>query len=287
MVGTAALLQGKFEDETRARYIAGSAILAVISDLQRGADGAPLGPVDYIPPTLNFDDKVPNVSIAALEAETTFQTVATRRIIAYDAGANPAASVGATVLGGREELAEDDGSYFRVSAPSGATRISYEATSSVIGFSSVDFGQVELKLRAWEEGVSLQVFVFNPQHADAGSDGYRLIPDAANLLDHHHALDDQLPETHTHNDDHEREAHLHDADQSHGQGGNGHNHNEHHALNTNNVHDFNLNAADLHHNHHDDTEHERDESHSHHGSLATGTTMTAPRIQTTTTMRTA
>ena len=47
LVGTAALRQGEFEDATREFYLVDSAVLAVVSDLQRGADGYPLAPLDY------------------------------------------------------------------------------------------------------------------------------------------------------------------------------------------------------------------------------------------------
>ena len=63
LVGTAALRQGDFEDKTREFYLTDSAVLAVISDLQRGADGDPTSPDDYIPPTVNFDNTVPNITV--------------------------------------------------------------------------------------------------------------------------------------------------------------------------------------------------------------------------------
>ena len=93
LVGTAALRQGDFEDKTRDFYLTDSAVMAVIADLQRGADGDPLPPFDYIPPTVNFGDSVPIVSVRALETELALgsgngsgsglisQTVSTTRIV--------------------------------------------------------------------------------------------------------------------------------------------------------------------------------------------------------------
>jgi hypothetical protein len=207
MVGTAALRQGDFEDKTRESYLAESAILAVIADLQRGADGDPLAPLDYIPPTVNFADAVPVVSVRSLESELETasaasggsvlpsKTVATSRIVTYEVGAPPTVSTGAVGLGGVEELADDDGVFFRSTAPSGATTFSYEVTSETVGFSRVDFGEVRLKIRAWEESVNLEVFLFNDDLTLNPSAPFNpWVPVAANLLDHHHAYDETLDE---------------------------------------------------------------------------------------------
>ena len=271
LVGTAALRQGDFEDKTRAFYLTESAIQAVISDLQRGADGFPLPPTDYIPPTVRFRDTVPNVTVRSLEAELVLgavgaaargvkqpsQTVSTTRMVPYEASGQLLLSAGATFQGDVTNLADDDGTYFQVTAPStSSTTFSFEVTSESIGFSNVKFGEVEVKVRAWEESVKLDLFVFNPDdHAVdpnvPGFDGYGPLPDASNLLDHHHDFDEQLPDNHKHGTDHELEPHNHDDLHFHGKGSQAHAHKEHH---------------DDHHGHEDDADHEEDEFHGHHGS---------------------
>jgi len=294
LVGTAALRQGDFEDKTREFYSVDSAVLAVISDLQRGADGFPVVPLDYIPPTVKFcDDEgenctVPNITVRSLEAELALAgaqgaalgleppslTVATTRIVNFKAGGVPANLVNATdpgVLGLLTDLADHDGIYYRVTAIDVSSPLSYEITSEVIGFSDVQFGKVNLVVRGWEESTFFDVFVFNP---DAhGPDGYGAIPDAATLLDHHHALDDELPDNHKHDDDHEKEAHTHDEVINeddvddlhfHGKGSQEHGHKDHHALNPDDDHEAHFDEHQ-HHGHHDDNDHEDDELHGHHG----------------------
>ena len=212
LIGTAALRQGDFEDKTREFYLVDSAILATISDLQRGANGNPLAPEDYIPPTLKFcDDKgsnciVPNVSIRSLDEELALLaaqaaelgldppslTVAATRMVTYLAGAQPAVLDGGTVIGGVPELTEDDGTYYSLSASGNSQTIIFEITSAPISMARVDFGEVKLKLRGWEESTTQDVFFFNPDHPDANADGYRALPQDSTLLDHHHELDEQL-----------------------------------------------------------------------------------------------
>ncbi|MCH8991223.1 MAG: hypothetical protein IIA44_05665 [Acidobacteria bacterium] len=285
LVGTAALRQGDFEDQTREFYSVDSAVLAVISDLQRGADGFPVVPLDYIPPTVKFcDDKganctVPNITVRSLEAELALAgaqgaglgleppslTVATTRIVTYKAGAVTAPSPGGSSAGLLTDLAEDDGIYYRVTALPDSTTFSYEITSEVIGFSDVQFGKVNLVVRGWEESTFFDVFVFNPiVHPN---DGYGASPDAATLLDHHHALDDELPDNHKHDGDHEKEAHTHDEVINeddvdnlhfHGKGSQIHGHKVHHALNQDDDHEAHFDEHQ-HHGHHDDNAHEDDE----------------------------
>ena len=286
MVGTAALRQGDFEDKTRGFYLTESAIQAVISDLQRGADGFPLPPTDYIPPTVKFQDTVPNVTVRSLEAELALgakgaaalglkqpsQTASTTRIIPYEADGQLVVSLGATVQGGIPQLADDDGTYFRLTAPStSSTTFSFEVTSESIGFSSVTFGEVEVRVRAWEDSVKLDLFVFNPVEHEVnpevpGLDGYGTVPDASNLLDHHHDFDEQLPDNHKHGRDHELEPHNHDGLHFHGKGAQAHDHKDHHdhVHDPADNHDHHHDDHDGHHGHHDD-DHEKDDAHGHHG----------------------
>ena len=280
LVGTAALRQGDFEDKTRSFYLTESAIQAVISDLQRGADGYPLPPNEYIPPTVNFQDAVPNVTIRSLEAEFALQaaaaaargeqqpsqTLSTTRIVPYEVGGPLVASIGATIQGGVPELADDDGTYFRVTSPSvSSSTFSFEITSENIGFSNVTFGEVEVKVRAWEESVKLDLFVFNSDVHPVtpgvpGLDGYGTVPDASSLLDHHHEFDDQLPANHKHSTGHEQEAHNHDNLHLHGQGAQDHDHVDIPAVDHDHHHDHHG-----HHGHHDEDDHEKDDAHGHHG----------------------
>ena len=104
-----------------------------------------------------------------------------------------------------------------MTTPAGSYTFRYEITSASSGFSDLQFGKVEIKLRAWEESVDLRIFVFNPDGSghdtDAGAPnyGYNSVPDAATLLDHHHILDDTLPDNHKHSENHDDEPHTHDA----------------------------------------------------------------------------
>ena len=212
LIGTAALRQGDFEDKTREFYLIDSAILATISDPQRGADGSPLAPIDYVPPTLIFCDSegvncaVPNVSIRSLDEELALLaaqaaklglpppslTVAATRMLTYRVGTQPTVVAGGTAVGGVPELEEDDATYYSLSASGSSQTFSYEITSDIINMSRVDFGEVKLKLRGWEESTTVDVFFFNPDHPDADADGYRPLPEDSTLLDHHHELDELL-----------------------------------------------------------------------------------------------
>ena len=62
--------QAAGEDITQDYYVADAAIQAVVSDLLRGADAAPVPPLDYLPPTVNFENVVPLISVSTLETET-------------------------------------------------------------------------------------------------------------------------------------------------------------------------------------------------------------------------
>ena len=212
LVGTAALRQGDFEDKTREFYLVDSAILATVSDLQRGANGNPLAPEDYLPPTLKFCDEeglncsVPNVSIRSLEQELALLarqsaglgleppslTISATRMVTYLAGAQPTVLDGANAVGGVSELTKDDGTYYSLSASGNPQTLSFEITSETTNMSKVDFGEVKLKLRGWEESTTLDVFFFNPDDPTSGPDGYRPLPDDSTLLDHHHELDELL-----------------------------------------------------------------------------------------------
>jgi len=202
LVGTAALRQGNFEDKTREFYLTDSAIMAVISDLQRGADGDPVPPHDYIPPVVNFGDVVPTTTLHALDPPT----VTTIKPVSYEAAADPVVLDGINPQGGRVDLAEHDGLMYRLSAAGNPPLLSYEVTSGLIGFSSVDFGEVQIKLRSWEESARLEVFVY-------GADGYNAVADVSTLLDHHH--DQNRDGKHKHDDDPQHWAHTHDADHDH------------------------------------------------------------------------
>ena len=283
LVSSASRNQGNIGDLNREYYLIDAAVKAVIEDLIRGADGDPLAPNDYIPPVVNFDNSVPLVSIQDLHSAAQLttkvvgtelvitkslgvdRTVGTTRFVDYRVGAQPVVISGANPLGGVAELAEDDGSYYRLSAAGNSQQLSYQASSETIGFSSLEFAEVKVKLRSWEETTKVEVFVFNGNLANPW------VPYTTNLLDHHHALDADLDVNHKHGTDHESEAHNHDAvndlGHGHGTGAANHDHKDHHHHDhviTDDV-DHHEDAHDLHHGHHDDPDHEDDPLHGHHG----------------------
>ena len=138
----------------------------------------------------------------------------------------------------------------------------------LLTFSSVDFADVKLIARAWEESVNLEVFVYNP--SGTGHDpntGYNTVPDASDLMDHHHAWDHDLSLNHKHDDDHEREPHNHDPLHFHGKGAEDHDHksHHHHVHNPTDEHQHHHDDHDDHHGHHDDDDHDDDSRHGHHG----------------------
>ena len=169
LVSNASKSQGNIEDLTRQYYLVDAAVHAVIEDLIRGADGDPLPPNDYIPPAVNFGNTVPLVSIQALDSAAQFETkivgssfettkfvgttrtVSATRIVAYQVGGKPKVLSGANSLGGVAELTVDDGSYYRLSAFDNSQQLSYRASSETIGFSRVEFAEVKVKVRAWDE----------------------------------------------------------------------------------------------------------------------------------------
>ena len=89
--------QAASEDVTQDYYVADAAIQAVISDLIRGADIAPLPPNDYVPPTVNIDDVVPFITIRTIEPETA--ATSTTKAVTYLAVGPPTVIAGADPQG--------------------------------------------------------------------------------------------------------------------------------------------------------------------------------------------
>jgi len=199
--------QAASEENTQAYYVADAAIMAVASDLIRGANIAPLPPNDYIPPFVKIGDTVPLITIQTIEPEVS----STTKPVTYLADNTPTVLAGINPVGGTVQLADDDGDYYQLSG-SGLTRttqtLSYEVESK-FGFELVDFGEVLLKVRSWEETSRLEVFVFNTLANGAG--GYSAVPDVSKLVDHHHIRDLELPEQHKHSHEHDHVDHNHDA----------------------------------------------------------------------------
>jgi len=182
-------VQAKAEDDTQAYYVADAAIMAVASDLIRGADIAPLPPNDYIPPTVNIGNTVPLITIRTIEPEIS----STTKPITFLADQAPAVSTGINPLGGTVELADDDGNYYQLSGSGTPQTLSYEV-GFAFGFEAVDFGEVLLKMRSWEETSVVEVFVYNPAN---GGDGYSMdAPAVSQLVDHHHISDLEMDENH-------------------------------------------------------------------------------------------
>lgn len=171
--------QAEAEDNTQAYYVADAAIMAVASDLIRGANIAPLPPNDYVPPTVNISGAVPLIAIQTIEPAVS----STTKPITYLADDAPAVSIGINAVGGAAELADDDGKYYQLSASGTPQTLSYEVESS-FGLKAVDFAEVSLKLRSWEETALVEVFVYNPAN---GGGGYSMdSPAVSQLVDHRH-----------------------------------------------------------------------------------------------------
>ena len=112
-------------------------------------------------------------------------------------------------------LALDDNVYYALTSEVGVggETLSYEV-STTVGFAKVEFGQVKIKLRARDENVKLQVFVFND--TDHGASGYDAVPDFSGRLCHDH----------DHDHDHGSDVHVAGDDASHDHPENDHAHHE-------------------------------------------------------------
>ena len=180
-----------------------------------------------------FETKIVGSSFETTKFVGTTRTVSATRIVAYQVGGKPKVLSGANSLGGVAELTVDDGSYYRLSAFDNSQQLSYRASSETIGFSRVEFAEVKVKVRAWEETAKVEVFVFNDDPAlNPNVPVNPWVLAASNVVDHHHALDADLDVNHSHSTDHESEDHSHDTvdgvDHGHGTGAASHGHKDHH-----------------------------------------------------------
>ena len=274
LVGTAALRQGDFEDKTRESYLTDAAIIAVIEDLIRGADANPGPPTDYLPPTVNFADQVPNITVRGLDDLDSPQLSVRLRTIPYDAVGNLTVTAGVNPLGGVTDIALDDEFVYRLTAvgnlpdprvPSSLTglqTLTYEITSENIGIPDVNFAEVRIKVNAWEESSKVELFVFNDNpdfnpNYESTNDPWVPYTKNTRLMDHEHLQNHSLhnhdannvaqEERHDHhNDNKNAPAHTHHIGQDH----------HHHA------HTSGPDAVPDHDHHHH--EFEKGHSHGHH-----------------------
>ena len=239
--------QSRVEDNTRAFYTIEGAVYGIVADLINGADAVPLPPNTYTPPDLEFGEVAPEVFIERHEPET----LATLKPILYRVSGAPDVVSGTAPQGGATSLARDDNEYYSLSATGEPQSLSYEVTSEIVGLSTLVFGGIEVRVRAWEEMADVEVFIFNPDDLTHNADGYSTTPDATKLLDHDHLF--------AHHHDHGNHAqpdsaHTHDIDHDHhhgkGHGVHGHHDDAHHG------HDHKD------HGHDDDDDH--DHGHKHH-----------------------
>ena len=201
LIGTAALRQGDFEDKAREFYLTDAGVTAVIEDLIRGADANPLPPVDYVPPTVNFNAEVPNIFIRGLDDLDSPQLSVQFKTVTYDVKGSPVLVTGLNPVGGESELALDDEFFYRLTGvgalpgPGDATGVSgfqtltYEVTSEDIGFTDVNFVEIRLKINAWQESATVEVFVFNDDpvlNLNFAATADPWVPYTVKLLDHEH-----------------------------------------------------------------------------------------------------
>ncbi len=255
VVATTARSQGNLLDDSNARYLAEAGVLAVVEDLVRGADGDPVDLLDYLPPVVNFDSRVPFTTITAQDA-TSSPTIMTKRPADFQVASNPAVLTGTSAQGGIKELERKDNDAFELTGAgalppdagygTNPQKVSFELTSNQVPFSKVEEGQVKLTVEAWDESARLEVFVYNPD--DHPVDGYASTPDFSRLLDHDHFQN--------------HSNHSHDSDHDHHNDGPGPSHDHHMALDHHHHVDV---PADEHDHHHDHQGHNHSHSHGDSG----------------------
>ena len=293
LVGTVALRQGDFEDKTRETYLTDAAVIAVVEDLIRGADGSPGVPLDYIPPTVNFAGAVPFVSVREVGVDAEIGSegaqgsgkLASLRSVVYEPDGQPNVITGTNPQGGLTQLLKDDSQFFRLEGVgqlpgptdvSGASTVEFEVTSEPIGFAELNIATVTLNLQSFEETVRLEAFVYNPTREGATPDGFNPNPYLNRLLDHEHHSNHSV---HDHDDDHDHHNHkkddpphthhknvnhhhhVHDGetpshDHHHHEFDHQHHHGHHHGDDDSDDHD--------HHLDHDDGDDDDDHDHAHH-----------------------
>ena len=171
--------QGKLEDSTRDVYATDAAVHAVIEDLARGADADPVSPNTYTLPTVDFGDVEPSVLVNQLVS----QTMSTERLLDYAVSGSPTVLSGTGATGGATELADDDNSYYKLTASGSPPSLSYEVISEEIDFSSVSLGEITVTASATAAATRLDLYVHNPDDAAHTNGGYDTTPDVAELLD--------------------------------------------------------------------------------------------------------
>jgi hypothetical protein len=169
----------KAEDETRHYYAADAQVHAVIEDLRRGADAAPLPPYTYTPPLIAFEDTVPSVDVDVVES----QTLATLKPINYHVSGNPTVIIGANPQGTGLDLTTDDNNYYKLSDAGSPPSAVYEVTSHVIEFPKVSFGEVRIIAASTKSSTKLEIFIFNPNDPLHSESGYNPIADLTVILE--------------------------------------------------------------------------------------------------------
>ena len=300
VVATTARSQGDLLDATKSRYLAEAGVQAVVEDLVRGADGDPAALLDYLPPVVNFDSRVPFTTVTAQDSASS-PTITTKRSKTFQVDQLMAID-GILLQGGIEELERKDNDAFELTGagtlPPDAgydtdpQKVSFELTSKQAPFSKVEEGQAKLTVQAWDESARLEVFVYNPDDHPVG--GYASTPDFSRLLDHdhfqnhsnhshdsthdhhndgpgdpghehhigvdHHHHVDDLADGHDHHHDHEAHAHRHSHDSTGDDDGPEDSHGHDHSG------DGDSDDSDLLHHHHEGADlhlHEPGDNHGH------------------------
>ncbi len=167
------------EDTTRQYYVADASIRAVMEDLIRGADAAPIPPNTYTPPVVNLGEDVPQISVQVLESET----LATVRALEYHPAADPTIIQGSNPQGGAPELVEDDNSYYKLTSAGTPPYVIWEVTSETIEFPTVSFGEVRIVAASTRSSTKVDVFIYNPDDPLHTQSGYNPIPDTTVILE--------------------------------------------------------------------------------------------------------
>ncbi|MBI4281917.1 MAG: hypothetical protein HY672_00300 [Chloroflexi bacterium] len=179
MAGNAFRGHSRLEDQVRSFYAADAVVHAVMSDLVRGADAAPLPPNTYTAPIIDFGDIIPLIAVQVLES----RTLATVKPVDYLVAGNPVVLVGFSPVGSGLDLAEDDDSYYKLTDAGTPPSLRYEVTSQAIEFPTVSFGEVRIVAQSTKSYTKVEVFVYNPNDPLHTQSGYNPIPDVTEILD--------------------------------------------------------------------------------------------------------
>ncbi len=231
-VATTARSQGKLLDGANDAYVAEAGVLAAIEDLIRGADGDPPAPLNYQPPVIEVDGKVPYTTIKAL-ADQASPPVTSRRSLSYRNDGGPTIAIGTLsadpIITGTTAATdlETEGKDYKYpfvfdvvgtgNLPGGSSTagsaydsnpqmVEFTFISELVDFDSTLTGDVQLDLQAWEESAEVKIYVYesNAEFGNPTIGKLPVVPDVSRVFDHIH---NDGATDHVHNDPNNVDAH--------------------------------------------------------------------------------